>query len=409
MRESARTKTLWQCGAIAAPLAALLLLGIACKRDPTGPGKGKVAERWFHAQPNGGAYARPAVSDSVAYFASGGGVVIARARSSGVVKWSTQVGVSPHAASPEIGGSDLLLRDGILVVPVAFHTSGVDVTTGTERWRYHAPLDTIDNASPRPGFLARARIAADENTVYIPAWGATVSAVDIKTGQARWVWRVDPTLPYRSGAAGLRLSGDTMFATVWHFIDRLGGKSEAWLLALDKRTGAELWRVVLPRQSSGTMIKAAPAVWRNLVYVNIGSGDLYAFDRNTRHLVWHIPTQLPAYGMGAALLTGPEVDGDVVYSAGSDMKIHAYDAGTGRMLWETEDIGQIHNDLLITDKYVYVSAQVEFFIRDRKTGARYTALRHPRRNIYYSFSPPASYNGQLFVTLSDGAWSFDEP
>lgn len=391
-------------------VVAPVLTGGSCHKDPTEPGRGRVAERWYQSQSPGSPHPRPVASDNAVYLATGGGFVVARDRSNGSIKWSTRVGVSEHAASPEIGGEDLLLRNGILVVPVAFHTSGVDAATGAELWRYEAPPDTIEKVSPRPGYLAFARIAADENTVYIPAWGASVSAVDLKTGQTRWIWKVDPTLSFRSGAAGVRLSGDTLFATVWHFLDRQGLRSEAWLLALDRRTGTELWRVVLPRQSTGTMIKAAPAVWRNLVMVSIGSGDLYALDRNTRQLAWHIPTQLPASGLGAALVTGPEVYGDVVYSSGSDMKVHAYDAATGRLLWESDDTSQLGNDLLITDKYVHAAGQVEFFIFDRQTGARYAALGHPRKSVDYVFaSPAAAYKGQIFVTLTDGAWSFDEP
>src|SRR5205814_10222420 len=159
------------------------------------------------------------------------------------------------SSSPEIQGANFILRDGVLVSAVEFHTAALDASTGKQIWTYTAPLDTMDAtpANPaRPGYVVTARMAADDNTVFIPAWGASVSAVDIKTGQSKWVWRVDSTISYRSGASGAGLSGDTAFVSVWHFLDRLGVRSEAWVVALDKATGKELWRTVLPKQSSGT-------------------------------------------------------------------------------------------------------------------------------------------------------------
>jgi len=301
------------------------------------------------------------------------------------------------------------LKNGILVVAVEFHTSALDAATGREIWRYLAPLDTIGKSSPRPGYVVKARIDADENTVFIPAWGASVSAVDIKTGKAKWIWQVEPTLPFRSGSIGVKLSGDTVFATVWHSLNQTGTRSEAWLVALDKETGHELWRVILPKESSGITADCAPAVWQNLVFVTLVSGDLFAVDRNTRQIAWHNPTQLSVTGIGAALITGPEVYGDVVYANGSDQKLHAYRAMDGTELWGSE-AGQFDDDLLVTNKFVYASNGARLFIFERATGARYAGLGHPRNAANYSFlGPAAAFNGQIFVTLNDGAWSFDEP
>lgn len=391
------------------PFAAAVLLGADCGSHPTRPGEGTVRERWFkshavslHWNP------RPAVSDDAAYFATGDGLVVSRNPADGELLWSVKVGSSPHSASSEIGGANFILSSGVLVTAVQFHTSGIDANTGAELWRYHAPLDTMYKASPRPGNVDRARIDADESTAYIPAWGASVSAVDLKTGVAKWIWRPEATLSHRSGSSGVRLAGDTVFATAWHNLDTLGGKSEAWLVALDKNSGQELWRLILPRQSSGTMAWAPPAVWGNLVIVSLLTGDLYAIDRTTQRIVWHIPTHIPPVNLGVALISAPEVWGDVVYSGSSDQKLRAYRAADGTQLWESP--GGRFDDLLVTEKYVYGS-HGSLYIFDRKTGERYTAIdRHPRgkHQVFFS-SPLAAHKGHVFITLSDGAWSFEEP
>jgi outer membrane protein assembly factor BamB len=387
---------------------ASMTLGAGCN-EPIRPGEGRVMERWFQAQAFGYPYPAPLVDGSAVYFASGGGFVIARDLETGTAKWTTSIGQSPYAASPEIGGENFILRSGVLVTTVQFHTSALDIATGREIWRYHAPLDTIDKVAPRPGSVVVARIAADENTVFIPAWGATVSAVDIKTGQPKWVWRVEPTVPNRSGSYGVRISGDTVFATVWHSLNQSGTQAEAWLIALDKQTGQQLWRVVLPRQASGTMINCAPAVWQNLVIVTLVSGDLFAIDRNTQNIAWRVLPQVAANGVGAALITGAEVYDDFVYANGSDQKIHAYRATDGTEVWAT-DVGQLGSDLSVSSKFVYASNGASLHILDRVTGARYSGLEHPRKSVNYTFSSGATVsNGRVFITISDGAWSFDEP
>jgi len=385
------------------------LLGAACGRDPVRPGEAHVRERWFIPQTKGFPNPRPVVSGATAFFASGSGYVIARDVETGDPKWSTQIGTSVYSVSSEIFGENFILRAGILVTAVQFHTSAIDASTGRELWRYEAPLDTVEDANPRPGYVQRARIDADDETVFIPAWGASVSAVDLQTGRARWVWRVEPTLGHRSGAMGVRLSGDTVFATVWHSLNQTGTQGEAWLLALDRLTGAEFWRVVLPKIGSGTTVNDAPALWHNLVYVTLTSGDLFAVDRGSQQVAWHIPTQLPLSNVGTALITGPEVYGDSVYANGSDMKLHAYRALDGVEVWSS-DGSQFDRDLLVTSKFVYASDGATLYMFDRATGRRYAALGHPRKAYDYIFSSPATIDGnRLFITLSDGAWSFFEP
>ncbi len=387
---------------------ASIALGSACN-DPTRPGEAKVRERWFQSQSMGFPYAAPLADGSTAYFASGGGFVIARDLETGAAKWTTSIGQSVYSQSAEIGGENLVLRDGVLVVAVRYHVSGLDAVTGAKLWQFTAPLDTVDDPAPRPGFVVEVRIAADDNTVFVPAWGATVTAVDIKTGQPGWVWRVEPSLPNRSGASGVRLSGDTVFATVWHNLNQSGTQSEAWVVALNKQSGQEFWRFVLPRQGSGVLIDGAPAVWRNLVIVTLGSGDLFAVDRNTQTIVWHILPQIAANGLGTRLITGAIVYEDFVYANGSDQKVHAYRAADGTELWASF-AGQLSRDLAVSNKFVYASNGASLYVLDRVTGAQYSALGHPRKSVSYTFSSgPTVYNGRVFITISDGAWSFDEP
>ena len=338
-------------------------------------------------------------------------MVIARDIQTGAPKWESSIGKSQFSALVDIQGENFILRNGVLVASVEYHVTGLDALTGSAMWQYSPPLDTIDQASPRPGYMPRSRMAADDNTVFIPAWGASVSALDIKSGSIRWVWRVDPTIPNRSGSPGVSLAGDTVFVAVWHFLNQLGTRSEAWIVALDKLSGSELWRVALPRESTGTMIDCAPRISNNLVIVTLSAGDLFAVDRRNQQVAWHIPTQLPKsqYDLGTDVMTSAEVRGDVVYANGSDHMLHAYRVTDGSPLWSS-DAGQFTSDMLVTEKFIYATIGPNIYVYNRSTGERYGILSHPRKSTNYVFSSGAAADGdRVFTTLTDGAWSFLEP
>jgi len=312
-----------------------------------------VRERWYQPQ-TGYASARPAVVGDLVVFGTGDGHVVARDRATGVARWSTKI------ANERIQGANLVARGGVIVAPVLHHTAAVDVTTGRELWRYEAPPDTVGDAQARPGQVLFARIDADESTVYIPAWGASVTAIDLNTGAVRWVWRPGRSARdtatsgvFRSGAEGVRVSGDTVFATAWHNLVRNGVQSEAWLLALNKQTGRELWRVTLPRETGGVAIQGQPALWSNLVIASLNSGYHFAVDRTSRQVVWETAPDAPDPGeIGSGNLIGASVYGDVVYHDGSNSYVYARRANDGALLWKSRYDGQFFNDLLVTETRV---------------------------------------------------------
>lgn len=376
----------------------LQLAGMSCERS-TGP-KTTVRERWYKVQAGYGP-TRPAISGDKVIFAAGGNLVIARDRSTGAERWATQV--TSVAQTSGFGGVSMVVRQGVVIVPVLRNTVGLDVVDGRELWSYEAPLDTIDDPQPIPGSVEVARVDADSSTVFIPASGASVSAVDVRTGSVKWVWRVDGTLPFRSGSTGVRVSGDTVFATVWHFLDRQGLNAEGWLIALDRVTGRELWKVVLPVNAPGVAIAGAPALYRNLAIVTLMGGHEVAIERTTRAVVWQFIPKTQT-----ATITSPEVYGDLVFHDGGDLSVYALKAADGTLVWKSF-FTMVNNDLLVTDRRVYGSNGGVIVIFDRLTGRRIANINQPHSSDDLIASPAAYANGQVFVTVNGAAWSFQEP
>jgi hypothetical protein len=222
-------------------ISALALAVTNCswwEKDPVGPAD-RVHERWTQAQP-GAARTKPVVVGDMAAFGTGNGQLLARRQTSGEVVWAATV------SAESIDGDHLVERSGVVVAAARRAVHAVNATTGQRVWDYVTPVDSVDTANPQPGLVDGAKLDADVATVYVPAWGASVSALDLTSGALRWVWRPAAGTPHRTGATGVRVSGDTVLASVWHFLNTSGTLSESWLVALDRTSGRQLWTVVLP-------------------------------------------------------------------------------------------------------------------------------------------------------------------
>lgn len=376
--------------------------------DATGLGPPGVRGRWYQPQ-SGWGRARPAVSGNVVYFGDGYGEVIARDVGTGDRKWTTRVGQDP------VNGANILVRAGVVVAPLYNHTAGLDAVTGRELWRFKAPNDTVGvppGYVALPGSVWASTIDADEQTVYIPAWGASVSAVDIRSGKARWIWqpgRIDGDTAtsgvFRSGSMGVRVSGDTIFATLWHFTNRNGAYSEAWLVAIDRLAGKELWRVRLPYEGSGTLIWTPPVVYQNLVIVHTLFARTYAIDRTTQKVAWEFAVDSARLSTNA----GVEMYGGVLYIDGGDSQIHAVRPSDGSVIWSAPFASSSSHDLLVTQKRIYVPIGVEIYVLDRQTGSTVAIAHQPQTSDPLFSSAAAFSNGLVFVTVADGAFCFDEP
>ncbi|HKC98537.1 MAG TPA: PQQ-dependent dehydrogenase, methanol/ethanol family [Methylomirabilota bacterium] len=124
-----------------------------------------------------------------------------------------------------------------------------------------------------------------------------VFAVDARSGEVRW--RYSPEVP-----AGIEQYAccDVNNRGVAHangkiFVGRLDG----YLVALDAKTGKELWKSQVIDYTSGSVITSPPTVVKNLVITGFGGGEygvrgsITAFDQDTGREVWKLYT-VPAPG-----------------------------------------------------------------------------------------------------------------
>lgn len=238
-----------------------------------------------------------------------------------------------------------------------------------------------------------------------------MSAVDLQTGAPRWVWRGDSGVAHRSGSMGVTLSGDTVIATAWHFTDfnGAGNQTEAWVLGLDKTTGRELWRVVLTGPAfAGTVSQTAPVLYQNLAIVGYGTGDLFAIDRGTHAVAWHVPSARIGSQFSSAVFAGPGLSGDTVYYDRGSGYLSAIRARDGALLWSARYDDAFRRDMLVTGRYIYGPSS-RLYIFDRFKGSLVASLAEPGQRAGTIAGPAAAANGHVYVGVSGRAWSFDEP
>jgi outer membrane protein assembly factor BamB len=105
--------------------------------------------------------------------------------------------------------------------------------------------------------------------------------------------------------------------------------AEDTVVCLDEKTGKTLWITKSPGEPKGRNCSSTPCVSNGRVFA-MGSTHLYAVDADSGRLVWSQP--LPSKAPGSSPLA---IDGKVVIQAG---KLMAYEAATGRLLWEQAQI-----------------------------------------------------------------------
>lgn len=122
--------------------------------------------------------------------------------------------------------------------------------------------------------------------------GHTTVALDAASCRPLWRHVYQPVgrelLPANRGPA---LDGRRVFR----------GTPDGHLLALDARSGRELWRVKACDSELGEFLSAAPLVWRDRVFIGTAGGDwgirgrMMAFDAKTGRLLWQF-NLIPAPG-----------------------------------------------------------------------------------------------------------------
>lgn len=129
-----------------------------------------------------------------------------------------------------------------------------------------------------------------QDTLYVPSsWGPkTTYAIDARTGHIKWAYQPDlPDDMLQYACCDVDSRGVT-YADGKIFVGRLDG----YLVALDAKTGVELWKTQVIDYKQGSVITSPPLVVGGVVMTGFAGGEygargaLQGYDIDTGKQVW---------------------------------------------------------------------------------------------------------------------------
>ncbi len=324
----------------------------------------------------------PALDERHLYADLQAGPVVAYDRRTGAVAWTY---------AREIGApSNLVLHEGSVLFMGAVAVA-LDAATGRERW-------TFD-----PGEWGSLGTAAAAGGSFYFGTDNHLFSLSVATGAVQWRVHFSEGWEFRSVVRGVVVGGDTLYASIERFHHHTGYLATAIVLALDRRTGQEIWRHTIGDGTDRHVIAFEPRVAGDLLLVaDHQANTTVALDRATGAVRW-IHTGDPDRYFGA--WEPPLVTNDTVYSLSADSWAYALDRVTGRVLWSRKIGGSITSGALC-GRYLAVQ-DLSLHLLDRTTGTLLATRVNVRgRQDGLLLSRFVTDGKDLFVLGNHGAYGY---
>jgi eukaryotic-like serine/threonine-protein kinase len=224
-----------------------------------------------------------------------------------------------------------------------------------------------------------------QNQIGYVSTGAHVYAVDLKNGQEKWRYpaTAERNLTF-SAPPTLTPDGLLVVGAVNHKI-----------YGLDAQTGQLKWT----NEGATNRFFAHGLAMGSNTFIPGSDHNLYALDASGSQ-VWKFATDGPLWG-------APVSDGTKIYLPGMDHKFYALDSKTGKLIWQTDDLGgsMSGSPALSQDGKLYIGTfKNELLAID--TGSGKVLWRQPVGGWIYS--SPVLDNGVLyFGDLSGTLYAYD--
>ncbi|MCB1087402.1 MAG: PQQ-binding-like beta-propeller repeat protein, partial [Verrucomicrobiae bacterium] len=190
-----------------------------------------------------------------------------------------------------------------LVDEKAFVVYCHDAASGKELWKREFPAGDLPRITP-PNSHASSTPAADGERVYVYFSTLGLLAFDAATGEDAWrheLPRPAYLMDWGAGASPVVYDGRVFFAQ--------DDDLNPFLIALDAKTGRELWKTPRPEMLAGYSLPVICEADGRKDLVVAGSGKLIGYDPASGKEIWHSNSLL------RTIMTSPVVDGDLIYVA----------------------------------------------------------------------------------------------
>jgi outer membrane protein assembly factor BamB len=272
----------------------------------------KVTQVWqipaFNTTEYGAVKGSPSVVGDTLYCGTDTGRFVAVRISDGALIWQIQLNKTSHG----IHGSPAIVGDVVYIGAYDGTLYAFERSSGLLLWRHQLGYQVGSSPAvvPQWGVV----YSAHERS---PLGGGYLIALDARTGQE--LWR-RPLAAHPHSSAAVDIAKRIVFVG-----DNLGV-----IYAFDAFSGRELWQRELDRGDGKADIKTTPTVIpdRNLLVFGAWSGRVYALDEATGQVAWEYVSGSRIMGSTAYLPTS-----GTIYVGTPLGKLHAIDARTGTARW----------------------------------------------------------------------------
>ncbi|MCC5995041.1 MAG: PQQ-binding-like beta-propeller repeat protein [Oceanicaulis sp.] len=299
-----------------------------------------------------------------------------------------------------------VISDGVVYAMDADgRISARDLDTGSERWRRHVRDDQRTSAggswvpfmggSGQPPTFGGS-IGYDSGRLFAHTGGRFFVALDARTGDE--LWRRSALTPYHSAPT---ISDGRVFVTT----------DDNELLALDASTGEVLWSHRSIAETARVLATPSPAVLGETLIAPYSSGEVAALRAPNGRELW---TEALTRAGGLTpmssindIAASPVILGDRVYAMSHSGVLAALDLRTGERAW-TLPAGGIHTPAIAGDYLFIVTTDAQIVAIERHTGeVRWlTQLRQfeneRRRRNRVAWAGPVLAGDRLVLASSQG-------
>jgi outer membrane protein assembly factor BamB len=320
----------------------------------------------------------------------------------GTPLWTTRLGKvgNPDQQPSYPGARSTPTVDGELLY--ALGSDGdlvcVDAASGKERWRKNLRTDF----GGRPGVWAYAEsplVDGDHLIVTPGGQGATLVALDKKTGAARWKSAVPGGAEAAYSSAVLLETGGVR--QVVQFLSK-------GVVGVDAATGRFLWRDTRTADTRFGVNAATPVVAGSRVYSASGAGGGLALLKQANGAFVAEPVYLERkapVGLGGAVKVGDHLYGT------TNTALVCLDYATGKLAWEARGVGPA--SIVAAEGRLYLRGEngevalVEATPSAYRELGRFTPPEAPPRGTSKAWNYPVIANGRLYLRDLGVLWVYD--
>jgi outer membrane protein assembly factor BamB len=317
------------------------------------------------------------------------------------VRWRTPI--NQGYAGPAVAGGRVFVTDARRVSGSRMieRALALDEATGrilwTQEWNAnYAGLEAVFALGPR------ATPTVDDDRVYVLGTMGHLLALDVKDGRILWqkdyVRDFNASIPSWGMTAAPLVDGDRL-------INLVGGEPDGKVMALDKRTGAEIWRALSSDWEPGynqPIIITAAATRQLIIWHPRAVSSL---DPATGRIYWEVPYSVDlGMTVSTAVQHGSYLLVSSIYNSSRMIKLDDK-TPTASLLWKggNEAISALITTPVIEGDYIYGMSGGELACWDARTGARLWRSRELiKERTTFSTAFLVRHGDRFFINTEQG-------